>query len=1715
MSFESPNSSPPGARRRSRRSGRTGSTGPFSFAHTRKLRAPIAAVVIAALGLSVLGLAPGSLPTAQAASPVVASVPTPDANHAVISVKVGGARLPDGSVGGVAGVRLSLYDAGTATTTTGGVVVQGVPGARYNPTWSWTTCISDIDGDCNFVIPVSASTAGTPTQASVPRDTRFWVAQNSADASPAGYYSSPQARVGGFGPTPEYSWNYEFRTGLQLRGGATYLSTTPMTASAEYTSPDLGFMRNREASNVEGSFATNVTRSTGVWSQSLDNPPLPKECGLKVGVVFDTSGSLGETGIANAKAALDTFVDSFKGTSTEMSLFSFSTTSPGTGATNAPALLPVTTTAQADIFKAQYEGWESGGGTNWDRGFAKAANSGNAYDLVILLTDGNPTVYGETPSGAASAYNTLGDIDAGIFSANQLKAAGTRIMAIGVGSAVNTPASAFNLRAVSGQVEGDDFIRADDFSEAGDVLAAIATANCQGSIAVQKMIVPAGGTIAQATPAPAGWEFAATTSATGTTITTPTDGLSTTTDDSNGRVNFGLGFAAPTKSGAVQILETQQPGFEVVPVGTGADARNAQCVNTENDAIVPVTNAGTDGNPGFTVAGSLDVQILCTIYNTQPINGFTLNKTSNPAAGAAVAAGGTITYTLTGTNTGTTVLNPVAITDDLSGVLANATITTGPAASTGAAPSITGTTLNWSGVLQPGQSVAITYTVTLNSTIPAGTVILNTVTGTATPPTGPPIIPPPVTTEHPVAGFTLAKTSEPVSGSTVSPGDTITYTVTGTNTGATDLDPVVITDDLSGVLNNATAVGTPTSSTGAAPVLTGSTLTWNGVLPVGGSVELSYQVVVNADAAPGITLNNRVVGSATPPGVPPIVPPPITTSHPTPGFALTKTANPATGTSVMPGTAITYTITGNNTGATILDPVSITDDLSGALGNATLTTPPSSSVGSAPVLSGNEFTWTGTLAAGESVVITYTVTVDSTVPNGTIIRNHVEGEGTPPGEPPLVPPPVDTEHPVAGFTLEKSASPASGTDVRSGSSITYTVTGTNTGASVLDPVTITDDLSGVLNNTTLDGTPTASYGSAPILTGTTLTWTGSLPAGQAVVLTYTVTVNDTVPEATMIANHVTGQAVPPGLPPIVPPPVGTEHPLSSFTLTKSSNPASGSAVESGGTITYTLTGTNTGATDLDPVVITDDLSQVLNNTVIEGPLTSTVGQTPTITGTTLNWSGNLPVGQSVVISYTVRINANVPPATVLNNTVSGTATPPTGPPIIPPPVTTTNPLAGFTLTKTSDPVTGSTVNGGDTIVYTVTGTNTGATVLDPVTITDDLSGVLGNAALTGDAVATINGNPTAAPTIDRTTLTWTGTLAVGEVVTIGYTVEVAADVEAGVFLINRVTGQATPPGLPPIVPPPVETQQSTPGFILTKTSDPASGSTVPAGGTITYSVVGTNTGEGTLSPVVITDDLSKVLNNATMVGSPTSSFGAAPVLSGTELSWSGELPTGGSVTLSYTVKVNQEVGAQTIITNTVSGTATPPTGPPITPPIVTTDNPVPGFTLVKSSDPKSGTDVKAGQTITYTITGTNTGATVLAPVVITDDLSKVLNNTVLQGTPTSSLGAAPVLSGDTLSWNGNLGVGQSIVITYRVTVKGDVSGVTVQNTVTGSATPPGLPPITPPPSATTHTVPPAGLALTGAILTPTLAAAALLLLLGGVIVVLRRRKHAGSGGVAE
>ncbi|MDN3460628.1 isopeptide-forming domain-containing fimbrial protein, partial [Rhodococcus sp. APC 3903] len=784
----------------------------------------------------------------------------------------------------------------------------------------------------------------------------------------------------------------------------------------------------------------------------------------------------------------------------------------------------------------------------------------------------------------------------------------------------------------------------------------------------------------------------------------------------------------------------------------------------------------------------------------------------------------------------------------------------------------------------------------------------------------------------------VVKSSDPVSGSNVVAGQDIKYTLTFSNTG-NGAGEVAYFDDLRQVVDKGALSGLTADAPLAATMVGSDGFSVTGTLAAGETKTVTYSVKVNADVVGGVFVNNFVVPGTTPPVDPPEVCDPATqlcTTHPvvSPKIAVVKSSDPVSGSNVVAGQDIKYTLTFSNTGNGAGE-VAYFDDLrqvvdKGALSGLTADAPLA-----ATMVGSDGFSVTGTLAAGETKTVTYSVKVNADVVGGVFVNNFVVPGTTPPVDPPEVCDPATqlcTTHPVQvpGFTVAKTADPVSGTNVAAGQTITYTVTGANTGNTTLDPVVLTDDLSKVLDNAVLvDGSLKATVdgvdATAPTLEGTTLSWTGALEAGKSVVLTYQVKINDGVAGGVLVNNKVTGTAKPPTGPEITPPPVTTEHPVVSpkIAVVKSSDPVSGSNVVAGQDIKYTLTFTNTG-NGAGEVAHFDDLRGLLDDAdLVAGSLSADAPLTAAMVGTDgFSVTGTLAAGESKTVTYTVTVKADADRVaanadnTVLNFVVPGT-TPPVDPPEVCDPATqlcTTHPVQvpGFTVAKTADPVSGTNVAAGQTITYTVTGANTGNTTLDPVVLTDDLSKVLDNAALVdGSLKATVDGVDATAPTLEGTTLSWTGALEAGKSVVLTYQVKINDGVAGGVLINNKVTGTAKPPTGPEITPPPVTTEHpvdGTPAIEVLKSSDPSTTNRVVGGQEITYTLTFKNVGtaDGEIS---FYDDLTDVLDDAVMTKNPatTSTLVVSGVVDNV-FTVTGKLAKGESATVTYTVKVNPEIG---------------------------------------------------------------------------------------------------------------------------------------------------------------------------------------------------------------
>ena len=428
-----------------------------------------------------------------------------------------------------------------------------------------------------------------------------------------------------------------------------------------YTSPDLAISPNSGTSNVAArdysALTTNVplsgadvppstsgtttspTARSGVWAVSRREPVTLAHCGLNVALLFDLSFSVGGN-LRDVQNAGIGYVNALAGTPSSVALYTLGTHAPvnSTNNSNFP-LTPVTTSANVTALNNKIRGYTIMNNppqyTNWDEGLWQIGSANGPpggtrvhYDAVIVISDGDPTVYGPTGIGQTSTGITrFIDIENGIFSANALKAESTKVIAVGVGA---TNSTALNLRAISGPVEGSDYF-VTNTGDLEDLLHDLALANCSGTVNVTTHVIPANSAsdISAAVPAP-GWTM----HATGQTVS-PAAAVTNETGAAS--------FTTSAVTEPVTITEEVMSGHQHVPV----NGDNAVCTNLEGDTV-PVTNTGTATAPGFTVNAKATDIITCGIYNQQLAPSMVTTKLS--AAGGVIPVGGSASdaATLTG-----------------------------------------------------------------------------------------------------------------------------------------------------------------------------------------------------------------------------------------------------------------------------------------------------------------------------------------------------------------------------------------------------------------------------------------------------------------------------------------------------------------------------------------------------------------------------------------------------------------------------------------------------------------------------------------------------------------------------------------------------------------------------------------------------------------------------------------------------------------------------------------------------------------------------------------------------------------------------------------------------------------------------------------------------------------------------------------------------------
>ncbi|MDI5949799.1 DUF7507 domain-containing protein [Flavobacterium yafengii] len=1039
-------------------------------------------------------------------------------------------------------------------------------------------------------------------------------------------------------------------------------------------------------------------------------------------------------------------------------------------------------------------------------------------------------------------------------------------------------------------------------------------------------------------------------------------------------------------------------------------------VNTDGSVIVASNTPGGTYTVDYTICERLNPTncniATVTVFVSTP--SIALVKVG--AVGGNGAIGNVITYTFVVTNTGNTSLSNIMINDVLTG---SVNLAVSPST---LIPNATGTATATYTIQQIDvDSGKVTNSATVTGTTPTNGTVTDTSGTTITNDT------PTETTLTPSPSIALVKVGA-VGGNGVI-GNVITYTFTVTNTGNTSLSNIMINDVLTGSVNlavspstlipNATGTATATYTiqqidvdsgkvtnsatvTGTTPTngtvtdtsgttitndiptettLTpspsialvkvgavggtgvGNVITYTFTVTNAGNTTLSNIVVndaltgsVNLAVSPSTLTPNttgtatatyvikqsdvdagKVTNSATVTGTTPTNgtvtdtsgttitndTPTETTLTPSPSIALVKVG--AVGGNGAIGNVITYTFVVTNTGNTSLSNIMINDVLTGSVN---LAVSPSTLIPNA----------TGTATATytiqqidvDSGKVTNSATVTGTTPtngtvtdtSGTTITNDTPTETT------LTPSP--------SIALVKVG--AVGGNGAIGNVITYTFMVTNTGNTSLSNIMINDVLTGSVN---LAVSPSTLI---PNATGTaTATYTIQQSDVDAGKVTNSATVTGTTPTNGTVTD-TSGTTITNDIPTET-----TLTPSPSIALVKVGAVGGNGVI--GNVITYTFTVTNTGNTSLSNIMINDVLTGSVNLAVSPSTLT------PNATGTA---TATYTIQQSDVDAGKVTNSATVTGTTPTNGTVTDTS----GTTITndTPTETTLTPSPSIALVKVGA-VGGTGVE--NVITYTFTVTNAGNTTLSNIVVNDALTGSVNLAVSPSTLTPNTTGTATATYVIKQ------------------------SDVDAG-----KVTNSATVTGTTPTNGTVTDTSGTTitndtptettltpsPSIALVKVG--AVGGNGVIGNVITYTFVVTNTGNTSLSNIMINDVLTGSINLAvspsTLIPNATGTATATYVIKQSDVD-------SGKVTNSATVTG----------TTPTNGTVTDTSGTTITndTPTETTLNLNPSIAIMKNAvfnDNNGDGFAQIGETVSYTFTVMNTGNLPLINVVLTDALPGIL-----------------------------------------------------------------------------------------------------------------------------
>ncbi|MGW8958242.1 DUF7507 domain-containing protein [Paenibacillus sp. NPDC055715] len=1070
-------------------------------------------------------------------------------------------------------------------------------------------------------------------------------------------------------------------------------------------------------------------------------------------------------------------------------------------------------------------------------------------------------------------------------------------------------------------------------------------------------------------------------------------------------------------AGSVVVAGTAQPTANPatgITVGTVAPASTVTITFRATVTSLPAnTQLGNQASAAFSfqtvpggpvISGSVPSNTASTsIY--QPVIGIV--KSANTTA---ATVGDTITYTFQVSNTGSIAANLSFLESIPAGSsFIPGSVTIGGSSVPAANPA-TGFSV---GTINTSATIPVTFQTLVNSVPASGSLTDQaTYTYTFTPPDGRVLngsgtsntLIIPVSSPN----VTVTKASLLAAAAV---GETVQFTITATNNGKANVTNVVVTDPLpTGVAFVTGSVTVNSTASASATPVSGIPI---GTLAPGASVTVVFRAAINSLPSPA-QINNRAIvsftsGAFTGSSLSNLVTIPVVIAAPT----ITKSAS---SNRASVGGTITYSFLIANTGTAVL-----TTTLTETVPAGSTFIPGSVIVGGSSVPGANPNTGisVGTVNPGAQITVSFRTTVDS-IPSGGGLNDQgllqytyqLQDGRTLSGS--LLSNIVSVSISLPSVAVTKSSG---FTSVSVGETLTYSVTATNNGIDPITSTVITDPLPGsvsfVPGSVTVSGSPVSA---ADPRNGIPV---GTIGAGASVQVAYAVLVN-AVPAVQPLQNtarvsFTSGAFIGTSQTNTVSVPVYQPR----ISVVKSANTT---AATIGDTILYTLLVTNSGNYNAS-VTLTDAIpadSTFMENSVVingvshpgaspaAGIFIGTVSPQSPITLTFQTVVTSLPSPSQLTNQATAAISFTLPDGRVRTDSASSN--------VLSIPVSAPN----VSISKTANR---STAIPGDSVLYTLTVLNNGIEAVNNIVVSDPIP--VGSSFTAGSV--TLNGSPITAG--DPSLGIAIGSIAPGGGATITFRVVVSSPLPSPPQLTNQARVSYTSGAFSGVsVSNAVTVTANAPVLTVSKTAGPVRAT---VGDIVTYSVAVENSGN-IAAAATLTDNIpagsTLVPNSVVVNGAPVP--GASPA---TGLSI-GSIAPGAVVQTTFQVVITSvPLPPQLTDQANISFSFQPPDGRIIngnvSSNIVTIPVSSPNVQVTKST---SAADAVPGDTITYSITATNSGIETVTDVRVTDTISA--GSTFISGSVTvngTTLASASPLTGIPI---GSLAAGVSTTVTFSVSV---------------------------------------------------------------------------------